>query len=126
MKKFYLIMTIIGFAVPNYFVLRQSLLTDNWLLWRKPLETSELVFANFASSAFMTDLMILLPIFFIWMIYEASNINMKRVWLYIPLALLFGLSFALPLFLYVRQRHLEQPVNQQRLETSRLNQLHRV
>lgn len=108
MQRFYLLMAIVGFAAPNYFVLQQSLLTGNWLLWRDFSETFSLAFANFVASAFMSDLVVLLPVTFAWMLHEARRLELKRVWLYLVLAPLFGLSFALPLFMYARQGKLEQ------------------
>lgn len=112
MRTFYLWMMVLGFAVPNYFVLRQSLETGNWLLWRNPTETSALAFHNFVSSAFVSDLFILLPLMLVWMLVETKRLNMRHVWVYLALSPLFGLSFTLPLFLYFRQGKLESTKKQ--------------
>lgn len=101
MRPFYLIMAVIGFALPNYFALRQSLQTGNWLLWRDVGETSALAFRNFVSAAFVGDLMLLLPVALVWMVVEARRLKLKRAWLFAPLAL--------PLFLYIREGRLEPP-----------------
>jgi hypothetical protein len=41
------------------------------------------------------------------MVAEANKLEMKNWWLYILASLVVGLSFALPLFLYFRERKFE-------------------
>jgi hypothetical protein len=58
------------------------------------------------SSAFNADLLISVLAALAFMAFEGQRLNMKNWWLFLP-ATLIGLSFALPLFLYFRERHLE-------------------
>jgi hypothetical protein len=46
-------------------------------------------------------------VFWVFVFVEASRLEMKNPWLYLLATLLVGLSFALPLFLYFRERKLE-------------------
>jgi hypothetical protein len=58
------------------------------------------------SAAFNMDLFVTLLVAWTFMVFEGQRIKMKNWWLFLP-ATAIGLSFALPLFLYFRERHLE-------------------
>jgi hypothetical protein len=64
------------------------------------------IFANQISSFFAVDLIISIFIFWFYMVYEATKLKMKNWWVYILASLTVGLSFALPLFLYFREKQL--------------------
>lgn len=100
-KNIYLLFTLLGLFVPYYFLF--------WFLsesgFNLPLLLNQL-FANSISTFFAVDLVISIIVFWIWMSAEANRLQMKNTWLYILASLLVGLSFALPLFLYVRERPL--------------------
>lgn len=64
------------------------------------------IFANHVSSAVAGDLLVSVVVFFVFLFYEGSRLNMKNLWLFIPATLLIGLSFGLPLFLYFRAKRL--------------------
>jgi hypothetical protein len=53
------------------------------------------------------DLTISVIVFWIFMFFETNKLQMKNPWMYVLATLLVGLSFALPLFLYFRERKLE-------------------
>ena len=65
------------------------------------------LFANNISTFFAVDLIVAIVVFWIYMISEANKLQMKNWWLYILASLTVGLSFAMPLFLYFRERKLE-------------------
>jgi hypothetical protein len=102
MKNVYLILTIIGFIVPYYFFL-QLPAEDGFNL---PLLIQPFFANNFMKGAAM-DLTIAVIVFWVFMFAEANKLQMKNAWLYMLATLLVGLSFALPLFLYFRERKLE-------------------
>ena len=64
------------------------------------------LFATNMSAAFNTDLAMTVFTAWTFMFFESKRIQMKNWWVFIP-ATLIGLSFALPLFFYFRERHLE-------------------
>lgn len=64
------------------------------------------LFATNMSAAFNADLFMAVLASWTFMVFEGQRINMKSWWLFLP-ATLIGLSFALPLFLYFREIHLE-------------------
>ena len=102
-KNVFLILAIIGFIVPFYFLFL--------FLSANGFDLSLLVqqiFANNAFIAFVADLSISIVVFWIYMFAEANKLQMKNAWLYFLASSLIGLSFALPLFLYFRERQLEK------------------
>lgn len=108
MKRTYLLLIIIGTALPNFFVIKESIETGNYLLYVHPIDTFHGMFANNISSAFMLDLLFIVCLFMIWSYKEARQYKMKTillVWLY---TFALGIAGGLPLFLYLRERKKEQ------------------
>ncbi|MEM8890661.1 MAG: DUF2834 domain-containing protein [Bacteroidota bacterium] len=103
MKRTYLILSIIGFILPNIFVLLESIESGNYLLYTRPLETMELMFANRVSSAFMMDLFFVVILFLAWSYRESQKLDMKKWGLVCLLTFAFGIAFGLPFFLYLRE-----------------------
>ena len=108
MKNLYLVLTILGFAAPNIWVLKESFETGNILFWAKPMETMAGMFPNDIATAFIVDLLFVVVVFFVWSYKESNKLGMKKPYLVWILCMLFGLSGALPLFLYQRELKLEE------------------
>ncbi len=62
------------------------------------------VFANGAAGGFATDLLVSSVVFWIFLFRECRRLGIARGWIYVLVNLLIGLSCALPLFLWARQR----------------------
>jgi hypothetical protein len=62
------------------------------------------LFVNGAAGGFATDLLISSVVFWIFLFAEAPRCGVARPWLYVLVNLLIGLSCALPLFLWARER----------------------
>lgn len=108
MKNVYLMLTIVGFIYPNFYVLQESIESGNVLLWTDPSSTLKNMFENTISTAFAVDLLVVVLVFFIWSNWEANKYKMKGrglVWL---LTLLFGLGGSFPLFLFLREHRKTQ------------------
>ncbi len=88
-KNIYLTLALIGLLAPYYFLFK-FLSTNGFNI---PLLVQQLL-ANNISTFFAVDLAISIIIFWI-------------AWLYLLASLTVGLSFALPLFLYFRERRVE-------------------
>lgn len=101
-KNIYLVLALIGLIAPYLFFFR--FLSVNGLNVGLLVQ---LLFANDISTFFAVDLVISIIVFWIYMVSEATTLQMKNWWLYIVASLTVGLSFALPLFLYFRERKLE-------------------
>jgi hypothetical protein len=101
-KNIYLVLTLLGLLIPYYFLFKfvGSNGLDIALLFQQ-------LFTNNISTFFAVDLVISILVFWIYMFIEANKLQMKNSWLYLLASLLVGLSFALPLFLYFREGHLE-------------------
>ena len=101
-KNFFLFFAFLGFLVPYYFFFRffADAGFNLVLLLQQAL-------VNNVSIAFTVDLILSILVFWVFMFAEASKLQMKNPWLYLLASLLVGLSFALPLFLYFRERRLE-------------------
>ena len=101
-KNIYLVLAIIGFMAPYYFFLQ--LPSENG--FNLPLLMQPLFANNFMKGVAM-DLTVSVIVFWFFIFIEANKLQMKNPWLYLVATLLVGLSFALPLFLYFRERQLE-------------------
>jgi hypothetical protein len=104
MKKTYLILTIIGTILPNIFVVKEFMLSGNFLLYTYPIDTFKSMFANNISSAFVTDLLFVVMLFLFWSFKEAKRYKMKNIYLIWLYTLAFGIAGGLPLFLYFREK----------------------
>ena len=104
MKQTYLILTALGFALPNYFVLRESISSGNILLWTDPAATFSSMFADNITTAFSIDLLFVV-LLFLWLSYrEAQARGIKGYgWSWLC-TFAFGLAAGLPLFLYLREK----------------------
>jgi hypothetical protein len=107
MKTLYLFLAIIGFITPNILVFYESVETGNILLWLDPQATMTGMFGNRIAAAFVTDLLCVVLVALIWIVIESKKLGMKNSWVYVVLTLLFGLAGPLPLFLYQREKVLE-------------------
>ncbi|NJK55147.1 MAG: DUF2834 domain-containing protein [Pleurocapsa sp. SU_5_0] len=97
MQIIYLILAIVGFALPySQFI---PFLADNG--WNLSLFLSQL-FVNQASSAVALDLFTSSFVFWIFVFKEGTKLQMKFLWVYVVVNLIIGLSCALPLFLGMR------------------------
>ena len=108
MKKSFLILSIIGFILPNIWVAKVSLATGNWLFWLDLKATLSAMFANDIATAFMVDLLFVVLVFFIWSYYESKKYQIKGLWMVWILTMVFGLAGALPLFLYLRANKIDE------------------
>ena len=102
MKNLYLALAVIGFIVPYYFFL-QLPIADGFNL---PSLIQPFYANNFMRGAAM-DLTISVIAFWVYVFVEANRTGMRYPWVYLLATVLVGLSFALPLFLYFRERQLE-------------------
>ena len=101
-KNIFLILAILGFLAPYFFFVQvppASALDLPALI--QPL------FANNLMKGVGMDLTVSVIAFWTFVFVEASRLQMKNAWAYLLATLLVGLSFALPLFLYFRERKLE-------------------
>ena len=110
MKNKFLILTIIGTLLPNYFVLKESIESGNILLYAHPIDTFSAMFASNISSAFIIDLLFIVLLFIYWSYYESKRLNIKNVWLIWIYTFAFGIAGGLPLFLHVREKNLDKEV----------------
>lgn len=108
MRKLYLLLSIIGFIAPTVLVVQESIATGNILLYTQPLYTFEQMFANRISTIFMIDLLLAVCVFFIWTYQEHKKHKIKGLYYLWLLTMLFGLAGGFPLFLYLKDRSLEQ------------------
>lgn len=60
-----------------------------------------------AVSSLTVDVLVAAVAAIVFMVVESRRIGMRRVWVYIVLVPLVALAFAFPLFLAMRERHLQ-------------------
>jgi magnesium-transporting ATPase (P-type) len=99
----YLILCILGTALPYSqfipFLLEHGLNLERFF---------EQLFTNRISAFFGMDVVTSSLVLWTFVWVEGSRLKMKNLWLYIASNLIVGVSLALPLFLLMRQRKLEE------------------
>lgn len=98
-KQIYLAVAIIGTVVPWLFF--GSFFAHNGA--DIPLFLRSL-FANQPASGFTADVLISIAVFWLWSWRDAAAHKVARWWLVLPASFFVGLSLALPLYLYLRER----------------------
>ena len=102
MKKILLLLCIIGVILPfTQFV--------PWLLTNGldiPLLIEEL-FSTRIGAFFGLDVIASAITLFVFIFYEGTRLKMTRLWVPVVATLSIGVSLGLPLFLYMRQHHIE-------------------
>lgn len=101
MKTFYLIAAIVGAIMPyaTYFGYLAYVPGSSGAL--------ALAWANPIAAATLADFTISCLVFWPFLFAESRRLSIRYWWLFIATNLLIGLSFALPAFLYVRERQLK-------------------
>ncbi|MCS6979008.1 MAG: DUF2834 domain-containing protein [Flavobacteriales bacterium] len=101
LKYVYLLISLPGAVVPMYF----NILTD----WTFEKATPwQLIHAFPVLSSLVYDLLFAALAGVIFMGVEGGRLRMRRVWVYPVLAVIISIAFALPFFLFMRERHLER------------------
>lgn len=101
-KNIFLLLAIVGFIAPYYFFLQVPV--ENGFDLPRLLQP---LFANNLLRGVAVDLTVSVIVFWVFVFVEATRLQMKHPWAYLLATLLVGLSFALPLFLYFRERKLD-------------------
>ena len=103
-KYLYLLLAILGISWTWYF---------NIQFFQTAEDTSlsnfiDLCSMNLPSKSIGADIIVVCLTFFAWMIPESLRLKIKFWWALIPLTFLIAIAFTFPLFLYLRERRLEQ------------------
>lgn len=99
----YLFLAVLGFVIPVYFnFLADWTSTEN--PWWKP------IFEYPVMSSFTADLMIGASAATLFIVSEGRRLKMKRIWLYVLLTFTVAFAFSLPLFLFIREKHLQRKI----------------
>jgi hypothetical protein len=96
-KRVYLALAVLGAIVP--IALGVVFIKEHGL---DGGEAVRQLFASTTSTLAFADLAISSLVFWVWLAREAPRAGIRRWWPFVAANLLVGLSFALPLFLYVR------------------------
>ena len=102
--RFLLLLAIVGFAVPNAMVVAFAIdhgvdLARYFGDWFDTLPAAQLT----------ADLAICCVAFIGWTSWDGARSGVERWWITIPAAGLVGLCFAIPLYLYLRERRIAGP-----------------
>lgn len=65
-------------------------------------------FASLPAAQLAGDIAIAFVAFALWAVWEGRRLGMRSWWMPIPASLFIGLCFALPLFLFLRDRRLNR------------------
>lgn len=102
-KVIYLLLCVFGFVLPYSqfvpFILEDGL--DIKLFF-------EQLFSNKISGFFGMDVIVSSLALWTFVFWEGTRLKMQNLWVYVVSNLLVGVSLGLPLFLFMRERQLEQ------------------
>ena len=102
-KVIYLLLCVLGFVLPYSqlvpFILEHGL--DIKLFFEQLL-------ANKISGFFGMDVIVSSLVLWTLVFWEGTRLKMQNLWVYVVCNLLVGVSLGLPLFLFMRERQLEQ------------------
>ncbi|WP_442599057.1 DUF2834 domain-containing protein [Neobacillus sp. D3-1R] len=99
MRKIYILLTVIGAALPYSFFI--PFLVKNGLNLKLLFD---LLFVNNISTFFAVDFLISSIVFWVFMYVESKRLHIKEWWICLLANLVVGLSMALPLFLFFRDK----------------------
>jgi len=103
-RYLYLLLSVLGLALPGWQLLpflREHGMNLSLLV--------EQLFANHVSGFFGLDVIVSSLVLWVFVFSEGRRRQMKHLWAYVVCNLLVGMSFALPLFLYMRERRMNKP-----------------
>ena len=103
LKHLYLLLTVLGVLYTWYYNIQYFQTTENPSLIHFFNEAQ----SNFAGKSFGADLTIVVFTFFVFMIPESLKLKIKYWWILIPLTFFIAIAFTFPLFLYMREKTLE-------------------
>jgi hypothetical protein len=98
-EKSLLLLAVAGFVVPNVMV--GIFIADHGLDFELYLESW---FETLPSSQLVVDLVIAFLALVVWASWDGPRTGVDNWWIVIPASLLVGVCFALPLYLYMRER----------------------
>ena len=105
MKKYvYLILAVLGLIGTWYFNIQYTLATEGGNFFQFFADAA----INDAGRSISIDIAVVCIVFFVWYIPEARRLKMKGWWVFIPVTFLIALAFAFPLFMFFRERKMEQ------------------
>lgn len=98
MSRFYFVAAIVGAVAPyavffGYVAYVPGASNALSLAWGSPI-----------AAATLADFTVACLVFWPFLVVEARRLNMQHAWFYIVTTALIGLSFALPAFLFMRER----------------------
>lgn len=102
-KWIYIILALTGASVTWYFNIRFTIDAGGQF---DMLAFMQAAFANHAASSLSTDAIVVAVTFLIWAVAEARRLSMRHWWVYMVLTLFVAVSFAFPVFLAMREKHL--------------------
>lgn len=103
MAAFYLLAAVAGTVIPYYYI-GSTLMAEGMTL---SLFVSEVMDAR-ASFGFVVDVIISSIAFWPFLFAEAKRVRIPHAWIFVVLNLAVGLSCALPLFLFFRERRMAE------------------
>lgn len=106
-RNLYLLLAVVGFIIPNVFVVMESLSSGNIMFYKDLPLTFSRLFANNYSTAFVVDLLFLVVLFMFWSYKRSKEVQFKLYWLVWIFTFSFGLASGLPLFLYIMEKKKE-------------------
>ena len=104
-KYIYLALCVFGIALPYSQLI--PIILENGFSINMVIDQ---LFVNKVSTLFAFDLFVTAVVFIFFALYEGFKLKMKYIWIPIIASFLVGASLGFPLFLYMRESHIEKKV----------------
>jgi len=104
----YLVLSIVGLCSTWYFNFQYMAETQSTFLSFDIVDFIRDCFSNPAASSISSDVLVGATAASLFIFYEGRRLSIKRWWVYILLNSFVAFAFAFPLFLFVRERALQE------------------
>lgn len=104
LKHIYLLLAILGICYTWYYNIQFYQTVEDTSITNFIAQTA----TTFPAQSIVADITVVVIAFLVWMIAESLKLKIKYWWALIPLTFLVAIAFTFPLFLYLRERKLEQ------------------
>lgn len=103
-KHLYILLAILGICYTWYYNIQFYLTVGDTSITNFIAQTA----TTFPAQSIVADITVVLLVFFVWMITESLKLKIKYWWALIPLTFFIAIAFTFPLFLFMRERRMEQ------------------
>lgn len=103
-KNLYLVLSMVGLIWTMYYNVKYFQTVDDASFANFFRDAA----LNFPGKSLVADLRIVVIVFFVFYIPDAIKLKIRFWWLLVPLTYILAIAFTFPMYLYLRERKLEE------------------